>query len=69
MVGLYFVNSPNFAWRTLVSLTLGPGGRQAQCLASATELALPTKHGENASFAHNYCVNRPILKILDAQAS
>ena len=44
-------------------------GRQAQCLAFATELALPAKHGENASFGHNYCVNRPILNILDAQAS
>ena len=43
--------------------------RQAQYLAFATELALPAKHSENASFAHNYCVNGPILKILDAQAS
>ena len=39
-------------------------GRQAQCLAFATELVLPAKHSENASFGHNYCVNRPILKIL-----
>ena len=23
------------------------------------------KYGENASFAYNYCVNRPILKILN----
>ena len=26
--------------------------------------ALPAKHGENTSFAHNYCVNGPISKIL-----
>ena len=47
----------------------GSGGRQAQCLAFATELALPAKHRENASFTHNYCANRPILKILTALES
>ena len=48
-----------------VSMFQGPG-RQAQYLAFATELALPAKHRENTSFAYNYCVNRPILKILTA---
>ena len=42
-------------------------GGQAQCLASATELVLPA--GENASFAHNNCASRPILKILTALES
>ena len=44
-------------------------GRQAQRLAFATELALPAKYSENASFAHNYCVNGPILKFLTALES
>ena len=44
-------------------------GRAAQCLAFATALVLPVKHRENASFAHNYCTNRPILKILTALES
>ena len=43
--------------------------RQAQYLAFATELALPAKHSENASFAHNFCDYRPILKILTALES
>ena len=44
-------------------------GREAQCLAFATELVLPAKHGENASLAHNFCANEPILKILTALES
>ena len=39
----------------------GPG---PPSLAFATELALPAKYGENASFGHNFCVNRLILKNL-----
>ena len=43
--------------------------QKARCLAFATKLALPAKYGENASFAHNYCVNGPISKILTALES
>ena len=43
--------------------------RQAQCLASATELALPAKYGENASFAYNSCAYGLILKFLTALES
>ena len=38
----------------------GSGGAKL----SAWHLAPPEKHGENASFAHNFCANGPILKIL-----
>ena len=42
----------------------GSGGAKLNAWHVATELALPAKHGENTSFAHNYCANRPISKIL-----
>ena len=45
------------------------GGAKLNAWHVATELALPAKHRENASFAHNYCANRPILKILTALES
>ena len=51
-----------------VAVRIRPGAPSSM-LGIATELALPAKHGENASFTHNYCANGPILKILDAQAS
>ena len=38
-------------------------------LAFATELGLPAKHRENASFTHNFCANKPILKNLTALES
>ena len=47
----------------------GSRGAKAQYLAFATELALPAKYSENASFTHNYCANRLILKILTALES
>ena len=50
-------------WRGEV-LQRSYGAHSAQCLAFATELAVHAKHGENASFAHNFCANGPILKIL-----
>ena len=48
-----------------------PGSAAAKLNAwhIATELALPVKYSENTSFTHNYCVNRPISKILTALES
>ena len=42
----------------------GSGGAKLNAWHVATELALPAKYRENASFAHNYCENRLISKIL-----
>ena len=47
----------------------GSGGAKLNAWHVATELALPAKYCENASFAHNYCVYRPILIVVTALES
>ena len=48
---------------------LGSRGAKLNAWHVATELALPAKYRENASFAHNYYANGPISKILTALES